>query len=124
MDFKVTGTEVGVTALQMDIKTRGINEAIIRTGLEKARVARLAILGKMLEALPEARTEMSAFAPRIITIKINPRRSATSSARVARPSARSRKRRRPRSTSRTTARSRSRRSTPTTHVLPSTGSRA
>jgi DNA polymerase III epsilon subunit family exonuclease len=72
MDFKVTGTEVGVTALQMDIKTRGINEAIIRTGLEKARVARLAILGKMLEALPEARTEMSAFAPRIITIKINP----------------------------------------------------
>jgi DNA polymerase III epsilon subunit family exonuclease len=72
MDFKVTGTEVGITALQMDIKTRGINEEIIRTGLEKARVARLFILGKMGEALPSARTEMSAFAPRIITIKINP----------------------------------------------------
>ncbi len=72
MDFKVTGTTEGITALQMDIKTRGINEEIIRTGLEKARVARLFILDKMAEALPSARTEMSAFAPRIITIKINP----------------------------------------------------
>jgi polyribonucleotide nucleotidyltransferase len=72
MDFKVTGTAEGVTALQMDIKTRGINEEIIRTGLEKARIARLFILGKMAEALPEARSEMSAWAPRIITIKINP----------------------------------------------------
>ena len=72
MDFKVTGTEEGVTAVQMDIKTRGINEEIIRTGLEKARNARLFILGRMSEALPTVRTEMSAFAPRIITIKINP----------------------------------------------------
>jgi DNA polymerase III epsilon subunit family exonuclease len=72
MDFKVTGTSEGVTALQMDIKVRGIGEAIIRDGLTKARTARLFILGKMLEVLPSARTEMSDFAPRIITIKINP----------------------------------------------------
>jgi polyribonucleotide nucleotidyltransferase len=72
MDFKVTGTREGVTALQMDIKVTGINEQIIRDGLEKARVARLAILDKMLSVMPEARTEMSAYAPRIITIKINP----------------------------------------------------
>jgi DNA polymerase III epsilon subunit family exonuclease len=72
MDFKVTGTREGITALQMDIKTRGINEDIIRTGLAKANAARMFILDRMLEALPEARTEMSAFAPRIITIKINP----------------------------------------------------
>ena len=72
MDFKVTGTSEGVTALQMDIKVTGINEAIIREGLEKAHAARMFILGKMLEVMPEARTEMSAYAPRIITIKINP----------------------------------------------------
>jgi polyribonucleotide nucleotidyltransferase len=72
MDFKVTGTREGVTALQMDIKVTGINEAIIRDGLEKARVARLSILDKMLAVMPETRTEMSAYAPRIITIKINP----------------------------------------------------
>jgi DNA polymerase III epsilon subunit family exonuclease len=72
MDFKVTGTSEGITALQMDIKVTGINEAIIREGLEKARVARLAILDKMVTVMPEARTEMSAYAPRIITIKINP----------------------------------------------------
>ena len=72
MDFKVTGTTEGVTALQMDIKVQGINEDIIRTGLEKARVARLFILDKMTEVIPASRTEMSAYAPRIITIKINP----------------------------------------------------
>jgi DNA polymerase III epsilon subunit family exonuclease len=72
MDFKVTGTTEGITALQMDIKVQGINEQIIRTGLEKAHAARLFILNKMLEVLPTARTEMSAYAPRIITIKINP----------------------------------------------------
>jgi len=72
MDFKVTGTRDGITALQMDIKVRGINEAIIRTGLEKARVARLSILDKMLEVMPQARQEMSEFAPRITTIHINP----------------------------------------------------
>ena len=72
MDFKVTGTSEGVTALQMDIKVTGINEAIIREGLDKAHAARMFILGKMLEVMPEARNEMSAYAPRIITIKINP----------------------------------------------------
>ena len=72
MDFKVTGTEEGITALQMDIKVRGISEAIIREGLEKARVARLFILEKMTQVIPSSRTEMSEFAPRIITIKINP----------------------------------------------------
>jgi len=72
MDFKVTGTREGVTALQMDIKVQGISEAIIRDGLAKAREARLAILDKMAEVLPEVRPDMSDFAPRIITIKINP----------------------------------------------------
>jgi len=72
MDFKVTGTRDGITALQMDIKVKGINEAIIRTGLEKAHAARLFILDKMLEVIPEAREEVSSFAPRITTIKINP----------------------------------------------------
>jgi polyribonucleotide nucleotidyltransferase len=72
MDFKVTGTREGVTALQMDIKIRGINEAVIRDGLTRAHAARMQILDKMVDVLPEARTEMSEFAPRIITIKINP----------------------------------------------------
>jgi polyribonucleotide nucleotidyltransferase len=72
MDFKVTGTAEGVTALQMDIKVKGIGEAIIRDGLAKARVARLSILDKMIEVMPQARSQMSDFAPRITTIKINP----------------------------------------------------
>jgi DNA polymerase III epsilon subunit family exonuclease len=72
MDFKVTGTREGVTALQMDIKVQGISEAIIRDGLARAREARLTILDKMAEVLPEVRPDMSDFAPRIITIKINP----------------------------------------------------
>jgi polyribonucleotide nucleotidyltransferase len=72
MDFKVTGTRDGVTALQMDIKVQGISEAIIRAGLNQALTARLTILDKMAEVLPEARADMSDFAPRIITIKINP----------------------------------------------------
>ena len=72
MDFKVTGTREGVTALQMDIKVQGISEAIIREGLSQARTARMTILDKMAEVLPEARAEMSDFAPRIVTIRINP----------------------------------------------------
>ena len=72
MDFKVTGTRDGVTALQMDIKVQGISEAIIRDGLAQARTARLTILDKMAEVMPEARGQMSDFAPRITTIKINP----------------------------------------------------
>jgi polyribonucleotide nucleotidyltransferase len=72
MDFKVTGTRDGITALQMDIKVQGINEAIIRDGLKQALAARLEILDKMTAVLPEARGQMSDFAPRITTIKINP----------------------------------------------------
>ena len=72
MDFKVTGTRDGITALQMDIKVRGINEAIIRGGLKQALDARLTILDKMTQVMPEARGQMSDFAPRITTIKINP----------------------------------------------------
>jgi DNA polymerase III epsilon subunit family exonuclease len=72
MDFKVTGTRDGITALQMDIKVQGISEAIIRGGLKQALAARLEILDKMTEVMPEARSDMSDFAPRIITIKINP----------------------------------------------------
>jgi polyribonucleotide nucleotidyltransferase len=72
MDFKVTGTRDGITALQMDIKVTGISEAIIRQGLEKAHAARMTILDKMLEVLPSARDTMSDFAPRITKIKINP----------------------------------------------------
>jgi len=74
MDFKVTGTAAGITALQMDIKVAGINESIIRDGLSKALTARLFILDRMLEVIPAARTEMSDYAPRIVTIKINPER--------------------------------------------------
>ena len=72
MDFKVAGTSEGITALQMDIKVRGISEAIIREGLSKAYAARMFILDKMTQVIPSARVEMSEFAPRIITIKINP----------------------------------------------------
>ncbi len=72
MDFKVTGTREGITALQMDIKVKGINEAIIREGLAKAYAARITILDKMTEVLPSARETMSDFAPRITKIKINP----------------------------------------------------
>jgi len=74
MDFKVTGTRDGITALQMDIKVKGINEAIIRQGLAQALQARLFILDRMIAVIPETRTQMSDFAPRITTIKINPDR--------------------------------------------------
>ncbi len=72
MDFKVTGTSEGITALQMDIKVKGIDERVIREGLKQALAARLFILDKMTTVLPAARDTMSDFAPRIITIKINP----------------------------------------------------
>jgi polyribonucleotide nucleotidyltransferase len=72
MDFKVAGTEHGITALQMDIKIKGLTLAIMAQALEQARQGRLFILGKMLEVLPEPRKEMSPYAPRIITIKIDP----------------------------------------------------
>ncbi|MFM8914828.1 MAG: polyribonucleotide nucleotidyltransferase, partial [Candidatus Limnocylindrus sp.] len=72
MDFKVTGTRTGITALQMDIKVQGINGAIIRTGLKDALAARLEILDKMDAIISTARPELSDFAPRITTIKIKP----------------------------------------------------
>ncbi|HUW99288.1 MAG TPA: polyribonucleotide nucleotidyltransferase [Acidiferrobacter sp.] len=72
MDFKVAGTADGVTALQMDIKIEGINREIMDTALKQAREGRLHILGIMNGAIPEARLEMSEYAPRIITFRINP----------------------------------------------------
>ncbi len=70
MDFKVAGTREGVTALQMDIKVTGISAEIMRQALEQARKGRLEILSKMDETLRAPRTDISTFAPRIITIKI------------------------------------------------------
>jgi polyribonucleotide nucleotidyltransferase len=72
MDFKVTGTSDGITALQMDIKIAGINAQILAEALEQARKGRLHILGKMQEALAEPRADISPYAPRIITIQIHP----------------------------------------------------
>ncbi|HEX5338120.1 MAG TPA: polyribonucleotide nucleotidyltransferase [Gallionella sp.] len=72
MDFKVAGTETGVTALQMDIKINGITRDIMQAALTQAREGRMHILGLMKQAMPEARTEMSTFAPRMIKMKINP----------------------------------------------------
>jgi polyribonucleotide nucleotidyltransferase len=72
MDFKVTGTEDGITALQMDIKIGGINAMILQEALEQARKGRLHILNIMKEAIAEPREDISPFAPRIITINIHP----------------------------------------------------
>ena len=72
MDFKVAGTEQGITALQMDIKIQGITKEIMQVALAQARDGRLHILAKMREATQGARTELSAFAPRMLTMKINP----------------------------------------------------
>jgi polyribonucleotide nucleotidyltransferase len=72
MDFKVAGTREGITALQMDIKIKGLTTEIMSQALEQAREARLFVLDKMLAVLPKPRTEMSHYAPRITTILINP----------------------------------------------------
>ncbi|MFZ2541588.1 MAG: polyribonucleotide nucleotidyltransferase [Gallionella sp.] len=72
MDFKVAGSETGVTALQMDIKINGITREIMQAALTQAKEGRLHILGLMKQALPQARTEVSDFAPRMIKMKINP----------------------------------------------------
>ncbi|CAK7001787.1 polyribonucleotide nucleotidyltransferase [Pseudomonas sp. S 311-6] len=72
MDFKVAGTENGVTALQMDIKIQGITKEIMQVALAQAREGRLHILGKMKDALGGSRQELSTFAPRMLQIKINP----------------------------------------------------
>ena len=72
MDFKVAGTTAGITALQMDIKIQGITKEIMQVALAQAKEARMHILGKMQEAMAEAKTEVSNFAPRLFTMKINP----------------------------------------------------
>ncbi len=71
MDFKVAGTRDGITALQMDIKITGVTPQIMAEALAQAKEGRLHVLGKMLEMLPEPRTAISAFAPRIYTLRIN-----------------------------------------------------
>ena len=70
MDFKVTGTKTGITALQMDIKVEGLTREILESALSQAREGRLHILGKMLEVLPEPRNDISKYAPRIVTMQI------------------------------------------------------
>jgi polyribonucleotide nucleotidyltransferase len=72
MDFKVAGTAEGVTAIQMDIKVKGITAAIMREALTQAREGRLFILGEMAQAIEKPRGELSRFAPRVIRLKINP----------------------------------------------------
>ena len=72
MDFKVAGTAKGITAIQMDIKIKGIDEHILRTALAQAREGRLYILDKMLAVLPEPRKELSPWAPKIISFTIDP----------------------------------------------------
>jgi polyribonucleotide nucleotidyltransferase len=72
MDFKVAGTDRGITALQMDIKIQGITKEIMAVALAQAREGRLHILGLMHDAVPHARTEVSEHAPRMMTFKINP----------------------------------------------------
>src|SRR5437870_247904 len=70
MDFKVAGTEKGITALQMDIKTAGVSLEIMREALRQAREARMIVLAKMREAIEKPRPELSPYAPRFVTIKI------------------------------------------------------
>ena len=72
MDFKVAGTEKGISALQMDIKIQGITEEIMKVALAQAKQGRLHILQEMANALTAPRTELSEFAPRLLTIKIHP----------------------------------------------------
>lgn len=72
MDFKVAGTEQGITALQMDIKITGITPEIMQVALSQAKEGRMHILGLMKQAIDHSRTELSTYAPRIITMKINP----------------------------------------------------
>ncbi|MFD2704760.1 polyribonucleotide nucleotidyltransferase [Salibacterium lacus] len=71
MDFKVAGTEEGVTALQMDIKIAGINREVLEYALEKARSARMKVLGNMLSTISETRSELSEYAPKILTMSIS-----------------------------------------------------
>jgi polyribonucleotide nucleotidyltransferase len=73
MDFKVAGTEQGITSIQMDIKIQGLSLEIMETALAQAKKGRLHILGAMAKTLKEARSEMSPYAPRIITIQVRPK---------------------------------------------------
>src|SRR5688500_10230732 len=73
MDFKVAGTERGITSIQMDIKIQGLDLKIMTEALEQARVGRLHILGEMAKALAEPRADLSQYAPRIVTVNISPR---------------------------------------------------
>lgn len=72
MDFKVTGTAKGITAIQMDIKIKGIDENILTTALEQARAGRMYIMDKMLAVIDKPRAELSKYAPKIISFSINP----------------------------------------------------
>lgn len=72
MDFKVAGTKKGITAIQMDIKIAGIDREILKNALEKARIGRLFILDKMSEVISQPRKELSPYAPRILTMSVNP----------------------------------------------------
>lgn len=72
MDFKVAGTKAGITALQMDIKIQGITKEIMQAALAQAKEGRMHILGKMEAAISGSRSELSSFAPRMLTVKINP----------------------------------------------------
>ena len=72
MDFKVTGTPDGVTALQMDIKVHGLNREILEQALEQAKIGRAKILENMLEEIPEPRKELSKYAPRFISMRVDP----------------------------------------------------
>jgi polyribonucleotide nucleotidyltransferase len=72
MDFKVAGTSEGVTAIQMDIKVKGITPQIMKEALDQAREGRMFILGEMNKAIDQPRSELSQFAPRVIRLKINP----------------------------------------------------
>jgi polyribonucleotide nucleotidyltransferase len=72
MDFKIAGTDEGITAIQLDVKIRGINDEIIKECLSRAKKARLEILEIMNKVLPKPRENLSPFAPRILTLKINP----------------------------------------------------
>ena len=104
MDFKVAGTTEGVTAIQMDLKNKGLTMEIIADALERCRKARLEILDKvMLPCISEPRADVSEYAPKMISMRSPSRRSVRSSAPAARPSRRSVPTPAPRSTSMTKA---------------------
>ncbi len=75
MDFKVAGTSEGITAMQMDVKIDGLTPAMLKTAIAEAKEGRMFIMGKMLEAIEAPRTEMSPFAPRIVTLHVHPDKS-------------------------------------------------